>query len=78
MLKKLLRYIFDKDIWLSAMIDTACTAIFIFGGGYVAFMTSIQPWWYKLIFLSFLAIALYILCGIIKRAVFKKLGRKLP
>jgi len=71
-------WVFNKDIWISTSISSIFTIIFVFGGGYVTFMTSIQPWWYKLIFLGVLAVVLYLLCGVVERAIFKKLGRKPP
>lgn len=71
-------WFFNKDIWISTSISSIFTIIFVFGGGDVTFMTSIQPWWYKLIFLGVLAVVLYFLCGVVERAGFKKLGRKPP
>ena len=76
-LKKLNAIVFDKDTWILATIDTVCTGIFLFGGGYVAFVTHINPT-YKIIFVIGLGVVLYFLCGVIHRAVFKKLGRKPP
>ena len=77
-IKKINSILFDKDVWISTLISSVCTSVFIFVGGYVAFVTSIQPWWYKLIFVAVLALVLYILCGVIERTVFKRLGRKPP
>ena len=76
--KKICTVLFDKDSWISTLIETLCTAIFIFVGGYIAFVTAIQPVWFKLTLVALSAIFSYLLCGVIQRYVFKKLGRKSP
>jgi hypothetical protein len=77
-LKKTVLFFCNKDSWISTVISTFCTTVFIFLGGYIAFITSIQPVWFKLALVGFLAIVLYVSCGLIERYVFKKLGRKSP
>jgi branched-subunit amino acid ABC-type transport system permease component len=77
-IKKILQYIFDKDVWISGTISGIAFALFIVIGGYVLFITSINPWWLKLIFVAILAVVLYVLSGVTDRFVYKKLGRTSP
>lgn len=56
---KIFKEFFNKDIWISSLIAGIFWAIFVFGGGFIAFGLKIDPWWIKLILLAVLGIALY-------------------
>ena len=75
--KKLFNFLFDKDMWVSTAIGSVAWTLFWVIGGYVAFVTQINPT-YKIIFVIGLGVVLYFLYGVVHRAVFKKLGRKPP
>jgi len=77
LIKKLFIFWVDKESWVSALVELPFWAIFLFSGGYVAFFTSINPA-DKTIFLVILAIVLFIVCIVIKREIFRKLGKKPP
>jgi hypothetical protein len=76
-LKKIVLFFCNKDRWLATLIDTICWFVLIFVGGYIAFITEIAPKIKTGVIIA-LALVLYIFCGIIKRFIFKKLGRKVP
>jgi hypothetical protein len=77
-LKKIKELFFNKDDLLSSFIAGSFWTIFIMLGGYILFITSIQPWWIKLVLVGILAVVLFLLCGKTDRTIFKKLGRKSP
>ena len=77
-LKKLFGFFLDGDSWLASIVELPFWLCFILVGGYIAFITEIQPWWLKLIFVGILAVFLFVFCGFVKRRIFKKLGRKPP
>jgi hypothetical protein len=75
LLKKIVLFFCDKDVWLETLIDTHCWFALIFVGGYIAFVTEIEPK-IKIGIVIVLALTLYIFCGIIKRFIFKKIRSK--
>lgn len=77
MIKKIITYLFDKDVWIGTIISSSFLIIFLFSAGYVAFYTSVTIS-YKLIIIFILAVILYTLCVTVDRFIFKKLGRKSP
>ena len=76
-LKKIINYLFDKDVWIGTMISSFFLIIFLFSAGYIAFFTSIHGL-YKIIIIFILAAVLYLFCTIVDRFVFKKMGREPP
>jgi len=70
--KKLFNSIFDKEMWISSFIEIVGWTLFWVVGGYIAFFTKTNPWWFKLIYIGLLAITLYALCVTIDYLVQKK------
>ena len=77
-IKKIISGSLDRYDWISLLIETPFWAIFWFGGVYILFVISIQPWWWKLVFFAILCVLLYVSFHIIERIIFKKMGRKPP
>jgi hypothetical protein len=75
--KKIVLFFCDKDVWLATAVDSIGWFIFLFLGGYIAFITEIEPK-IKIGSVVLLGIFLYVFCMIAKRFVFKRLGRKVP
>ena len=73
-LKNILKIFLDWDSWLSVIIELPFWAAFWFCNMFIL-ISSMQPWWLKLVFMPSLSILLYIFHGLIARAIFKKPGK---
>ncbi len=76
--KIVLAFLLDKDCWLATLIQGVFVTAFWFSSIFIMLVATIQPWWSKLTLIPLLATALYILCRIVERCIYKMLNMKQP